>query len=97
MARKGAEMADEATRNDGGASGLNGGVRDGAYRKPEAEIEQLKKDAARYRWLRDEFEYIHGSERPVGCVTNKDADTWLLGEKLDSAIDSVMANRRIEF
>ena len=50
-------------------------------------LEQLAKDAARYRWLRDS----HCMEDLPQVYADDDCNTWLTGEELDVAIDAAMS------
>jgi hypothetical protein len=55
---------------------------------PLAELEELRKDAARYRWLREQKASSGGYWVAHGRI-NQGLSQWY-GEPLDSAIDAAM-------
>ena len=59
------------------------------------EIAALRKDAERYRWLRDNRAAVAYDQRR--CETRPrvelDADTWIRRGTLDEAVDAIMASR----
>ena len=70
----------------------------------EARIAELEKDAARYRWLRDEAPNTPNSKGniPAVLMTNRrgyaivDSDnfpSWLFGDGLDSLIDAAIKDK----
>lgn len=54
------------------------------------EIERLRKDAERYRWLRRQFIPFNSSNRPRMWIRNK---TQIAGSTFDAAIDAAMQEK----
>ena len=54
-----------------------------AYSSRHAEVEVLRKDAERYRWLRENGDQMIGRDRGEG-------PEWTYWDELDQAIDSAM-------
>ena len=63
-------------------------VRDTEIARLETDLEVARRDAARYRWLRDESGNDHHTP---WCAVGYSDPTWLTGEHLDAAIDEARA------
>ena len=63
-------------------------VRDTEIARLETDLELARRDAARYRWLRDESGNDHHTP---WCAVGYSDPTWLTGEHLDAAIDEARA------
>jgi len=63
-------------------------VRDTEIARLETDLELARRDAERYRWLRDESGNDHHTP---WCAVGYSDPTWLTGEHLDAAIDEARA------
>ena len=64
-----------------------------ALREAHAEIERLRKDAERYRWMRDNDTHTHGIIFYVPAQTTG-VNKWIEGTTVDAAIDAGIAGDR---
>lgn len=65
-----------------------------ALKARDAEIERLRGDAERYRWLREQAEPNRGGARPWCTVRDSKGYAWTLGAVLDDAIDAAVDQAR---
>ena len=56
-------------------------------------VEELEKDAARYRWLRAQYEYVRHSQGEVQCQY-EDWEHEDDGLRLDAAIDAALKEQQ---
>ena len=65
-----------------------------AYQNAEEELAEAKKDAERYRWLRNQNELLENNTFYVGIDNSEEpGDINWVGVDLDSAIDAAMEGK----